>query len=73
MGFGKHLLVLTALVVNLWLGGNLIEQWAGHAVRSGFEGALILGYLAWVLRFGGFRGRGSGAGSDGGEARDGRR
>jgi hypothetical protein len=52
VGLGRHLLVLTALIVNLWIGGDLVEAWAGHLVRSIFEGALIFGYLALVLRFG---------------------
>lgn len=58
MGLGKHLLVLAALVVNLWLGGNVIETWAGHAARSVFEATLILGYLALVFRLGDLRRRG---------------
>lgn len=52
MLLGKHLLLLAALVVNLWLGGDLVEAWAGHAVRSAFEATLILGYLGLVIRFG---------------------
>lgn len=47
-----HVLVLAALVVNLWVGGDLIEVWAGHAARSGFEVILILGYLVLVLQMG---------------------
>lgn len=47
-----HVLVLAALVVNLWVGGDLIEVWAGHMARSGFEAVLILGYLVLVLRVG---------------------
>lgn len=65
--------MLAALVVNLWLGGNLVEGWAGHVVRSAFEATLILGYLAWVLRFGGRRGPAGGAANDSKEARDGSR
>ena len=49
VGLGKHLLVLAALVVNLWVGGDLIEAWAGHAVRVGFEALLILGYLVLIV------------------------
>ncbi len=49
MGFGRHLLVFAALVVNLWLGGDLVEALAGHAVRSAFELLLILGYAVLVL------------------------
>lgn len=64
--------MLSALVVNLWLGGNLVETWGGHALRSAFEAVLILGYLAWVLRFGNLRGPHAGTGESE-EARDGRR
>ncbi len=73
MGLGRHLLVLTALVVNLWLGGNFVEAWAGHALRSAFEATLILGYLAWVLRFGNLRGPHAGTTNDHEEAPNGRR
>lgn len=44
-----HVVVLAALVVNLWVGGDLVEARAGHLVRAGFEVALILGYLVLVL------------------------
>ncbi len=47
-----HVLVLAALVVNLWVGGDLVEAWAGHLARVGFEGVLILGYLVLVLQMG---------------------
>lgn len=49
MGFGRHLLVLGALAVNLWVGGDLVEAWAGRYARSGFELTLIFGYLFLVL------------------------
>ena len=41
----RHLVVFSALVVNLWAGGALIEQLAGLFVRGGFEMLLIFGYL----------------------------
>jgi hypothetical protein len=50
MGFGRHLLVLGALAVNLWIGGDLVEAWVGQYARVGFELALIFGYLLLVLR-----------------------
>ncbi len=53
MGLWRHLLVFAALVVNLWVGGDIIEQLAGLVARSAFELALILGYLWFVI---GFRG-----------------
>jgi hypothetical protein len=49
VGIGLHLLVLVALVVNLWFGGDLIEVWAGHFARVAFELLLILGYLVLVV------------------------
>ncbi len=51
MGMGPvlHVVVLLALVVNLWVGGDLVEAWAGHLVRAAFEVVLILGYLVLVL------------------------
>lgn len=48
----RHVLLLTALVVNLWIGGDLVEELAGHVVRSGFELLLILGYAWFVLGVG---------------------
>ena len=50
MGLGRHLLVLSALVVNLWLAGDFVEAVAGHYARGGFELLLILGYMVLVLR-----------------------
>ena len=49
MGLGKHIAVFVALVINLWLGGDLIEEWLGRYGRAAFEGSLILGYLTIVL------------------------
>ncbi|RLT26722.1 MAG: hypothetical protein DWI48_05495 [Chloroflexi bacterium] len=47
-----HLVVLAAMVVNLWVGGDLIEGWAGHTARSAFEIVLIAGYVVLVLGYG---------------------
>ena len=44
-----HLLIFGALVVNLWIGGDLIEAWAGAVVRTAFEALLILAYAWFVL------------------------
>ena len=55
IGPATHLLVLAALIVNLWLGGDLVEGLAGHLARAAFEVALIAGYVILVL---GFRVRG---------------
>jgi len=61
IGPATHLLVLAALVVNLWVGGDLVEGWAGHLARAAFEVALIAGYVVLVL---GFRVRGRQDGRD---------
>ena len=47
----RHLVVFAALVVNLWVGGALIEQLAGLFVRGGFEMLLIFGYLHFMWGF----------------------
>ena len=49
MGLWRHLLVFGALVVNLWVGGDLVEAFAGGMARVGFEALLILGYLWFVI------------------------
>lgn len=45
----QHLLVLVALLVNLWVIGALVEAWAGHMARAAFEVVLILGYLVLIV------------------------
>ena len=52
MSAGRHLLVFAALVVNLWLGGDLVEAWAGHFARGAFDLLIIAGYAAFALRLG---------------------
>lgn len=49
MGLWRHLLVFGALVVNLWVGGDIVEAFAGGMARVGFEAVLILGYLWFVI------------------------
>lgn len=49
IGFGKHLVIFTAVVINLWFGGDLIEAWLGHAPRAAFEIVMILGYMVLIL------------------------
>lgn len=44
-----HLAAAAALIVNLWIGGDFVEAWLGHAARSGFELLLMLGYVVFVL------------------------
>ena len=66
MGWWRHLLVFAALVVNLWVGGDLVEAAAGGAARWAFEGALILGWLWFVVGLGGLlRGEPRGEPDDG--------
>ena len=58
MGLWRHLLVFAALIVNLWVGGDLLDVLAGPAARGAFELLLILGYLWFVVGLGGLlRGR----------------
>lgn len=49
IGFLKHALILVALVVNLWVGGDYIEAWAGHTARTLAELTLIGGWMVLVL------------------------
>lgn len=49
LNLGTHALVLVALVVNLWAGGDLVQSWLGGGARQVFELVLILGYLWFVL------------------------
>jgi hypothetical protein len=44
-----HLAALVALVINLWVAGDLVEAWIGHGARNAFELALILAYAVFVL------------------------
>jgi hypothetical protein len=53
VGLWRHLLVFAALVVNLWVGGDIVEAFAGPVVRGAFELVLILGYLWFVIGLGG--------------------
>lgn len=48
MSLTRHLLAGTALLVNLWVGGDLIEAEWGLIWRSVFEIVLIAGYLVFV-------------------------
>lgn len=52
MGWPRHLVIFAALLVNLWLGGDLVEALAGSYVRGLFELLLILGYLWFVVGLG---------------------
>ena len=59
MGLWRHLAAFAALVVNLWLGGGLVEEAAGAWARGLFELLLILGYLWFVVGLGGLLRRGA--------------
>ncbi len=52
MGWPRHLVIFAALLVNLWLGGDLVEALAGPYARGLFELVLILGYLWFVVGLG---------------------
>ncbi len=49
ISWGKHALILFALFVNLWVGGDLVELWLGRGARGVFEIVLILGYLTLII------------------------
>ena len=59
MGVWRHLAAFAALVVNLWLGGDLVEAAAGAWARAAFELLLILGYLWFAAGLGGLARRGA--------------
>ena len=52
MRWSRHLVIFVALLVNLWLGGQLVEELAGRQLRVLFEVLLILGYLWLVVGIG---------------------
>lgn len=43
-----HFLVGVALIVNLWIGGELLYEFAGRYARTGFEFVLIFAYLHFI-------------------------
>ena len=45
----RHLLAFGALLVNLWLGGDVVASLAGGVARSAFEFTLIFAYAWFVL------------------------
>ena len=49
IGWGKHAIILAAVVINLWIGGDYIEAWLGHGARVAFELLLILGWMTLVV------------------------
>ncbi len=44
-----HLVIFMALIVNLWLAGDVVEAWLGHYARGAFEVALIFGYMWFIV------------------------
>ena len=49
IGWAAHFGILMALLVNLWVGGDLVEARFGHVVRSGLELLLIASWLVLVV------------------------
>jgi hypothetical protein len=49
IGITRHIVVFVALVINLWVGGDLIEAWAGTTWRTAFELTLILGWMTIIV------------------------
>ncbi len=49
IGWGKHALILLAVVINLWVGGDYVEMWLGRWARLAFELCLILGWMTLIL------------------------
>jgi len=49
LGWGTHAAIFVALIVNLWFGGDYIEAWFGHLVRSVLEIVLIGAWLILVI------------------------
>tara|TARA_B100000700_G_C14829415_1_gene753780 strand:- start:225 stop:443 length:219 start_codon:yes stop_codon:yes gene_type:complete len=47
----KNIASLAALIIILWLGGNLLEEFIGRIGRAIFEFFLILIYAIIVLKF----------------------
>ncbi len=49
INWGKHALILVSMLVVLWAGGDYVEQWFGHGVRSVAELLLIFWYLTAII------------------------
>lgn len=49
IGITRHIVVFVALVINLWVGGDLIEAWVGTTWRTAFELTLILGWMTIIV------------------------
>ena len=49
LGWGMQLAIFVALVVNLWFGGDIIEEHFGHVVRAASEITLIGTWLVLVM------------------------
>ena len=47
----KNIAAIAALIVILWIGGNLFEEFIGRIWRAIFEFLLILMYAIVVLKF----------------------
>ena len=51
MSLVSHVAVLGLLLLDLALGGQLIERFGGRIAMTGFEFAIILGYVLFVLQW----------------------
>jgi len=47
----KNIVSIAALIIILWIGGNLFEEFSGPIWRAIFEFLLILIYVIIVLKF----------------------
>ena len=52
MSLTMHLVAFGLLVVDLAVGGWAIGRLGGHYAASGFEFAMIFGYIVFVLQWG---------------------
>jgi hypothetical protein len=50
MSLVTHAAVFALLIVDLFVGGSLVERVGGRWAVTGFEFALILGYVIFVLQ-----------------------
>ncbi|MDA0815795.1 MAG: hypothetical protein O2924_04410 [Chloroflexi bacterium] len=49
IGLAKHIVIFVALLINLWVAGDLIQAWVGPFWRTVFELTLILGWMTIIL------------------------
>jgi len=49
ISYAKHALIVAALIINLWFGGDLVQEFVGGFARTVFEITLILGWMTLIL------------------------